>query len=69
MGTRGPLGQVSGSALVFSPVFQQHNWCMRTMWTSTQSELRELVWLASVVGVLSLLGTGLAVALAMVLVV
>jgi hypothetical protein len=39
------------------------------MWTSTtQSELREIVWLASVVG-LSILGTGLAVALAMVLVV
>lgn len=48
-------------------------WCgKRTMWTSTQteqSELRELVWLASVVGALSLLGTGLAVALALVLVV
>lgn len=42
------------------------------MWTSTsttQSELREIVWLASVVGALSILGTGLAVALAMVLVV
>jgi hypothetical protein len=40
------------------------------MWTSTtQSELREIVWLASVVSALSILGTGLAVALAMVLVV
>ena len=39
------------------------------MWTSAQSEVREIVWLASVVGVLSILGTGLAVALAMVLVI
>jgi hypothetical protein len=39
------------------------------MRTSTESELREIVWLASVVGALSILGTGLAVALAMVLVV
>ena|SRR5215813_1538255 len=39
----------------------------RTMWTSTQSELREIVWLASAVGALSILGTGLAVALALVL--
>jgi hypothetical protein len=40
------------------------------MWTSTtQSELREIVWLASVVSALSILGTGIAVALAMVLVV
>jgi hypothetical protein len=37
------------------------------MWRSTQSELREIVWLASVVGLLSILGTGLAVALALVL--
>jgi len=41
----------------------------RTMWTSAQSELREIVWLASVIGALSILGTGLAVALAMVLVI
>jgi hypothetical protein len=39
------------------------------MWTSAQSEVREIVWLASVVGALSILGTGLAVALAMVLVI
>jgi hypothetical protein len=37
------------------------------MWTSTRSELREIVWLASAVGALSILGTGLAVALALVL--
>jgi hypothetical protein len=37
--------------------------------STTQSELREIVWLASVVSALSILGTGLAVALAMVLVV
>ncbi len=39
------------------------------MWTSAQSEVREIFWLASVVGALSILGTGLAVALAMVLVI
>src|SRR5262245_57540528 len=69
MGTRGRLGRGSVSAYLVSHVFRQQMVRQRTMWFSTQSELRELVWLASVVGALSILGTGLAVALAMVLVV
>ena len=69
MGSPGLLGRVSGSALGFPLVFGNKMVRQRTMWTSTQSELRELVWLASVVGALSVIGTGLAVALAMVLVV
>jgi|RhiMethySRZTD1v2_1073278.scaffolds.fasta_scaffold210532_3 hypothetical protein len=60
-------------SLGFFSCLSATRWCgKQTMWTSTQteqSELRELVWLASVVGALSLLGTGLAVALALVLVV
>jgi hypothetical protein len=38
------------------------------MWISARNELREFVWLASMVSGLSLLGVGLAVALALVLV-
>ena len=54
---------------LFVPAFSKQDGA-EAMWTSTtQSELREIVWLASVVGALSILGTGLAVALAMVLVV
>jgi hypothetical protein len=54
---------------LFVPTFGKQDGA-EAMWTSTtQSELREIVWLASVVGALSILGTGLAVALAMVLVV
>lgn len=34
------------------------------MWNTLWEELREVVWLASVVGGLSVLGVGLAVALA-----
>jgi hypothetical protein len=38
------------------------------MWTSARKELRELLWLASMVSGLSLLGITLAVALALALV-
>jgi hypothetical protein len=34
------------------------------IWHTIQQEVREVVWLASVVGALSLLGVGLAVAVA-----
>ena len=34
------------------------------MWNTLWEELREVVWLASVIGSLSVLGVGLAVALA-----
>lgn len=34
------------------------------MWNTLWEELREMVWLASVIGGLSVLGVGLAVALA-----
>ena len=37
------------------------------MWNSVLNELRELVWLASMIVGLSLFGVGLAVALALVL--
>ena len=37
------------------------------MWDQVRNELRELVWLASMVGGLSLLGVVLAVALALML--
>ena len=39
-----------------------------TMWDQVRNELRELVWLASMVGGLSVLGVVLAVALALTLV-
>ena len=58
----------------FSHLYGFLLWASRLVWgtkqmrTSTESELREIVWLASVVGALSILGTGLAVALALVLV-
>lgn len=35
-----------------------------SIWTNIQQELREVVWLASVVAGLSLMGVGLAVAVA-----
>jgi hypothetical protein len=38
------------------------------MWNAMRSELREFVWLASMVGGLSVAGVGLAVVLAMALV-
>jgi hypothetical protein len=38
------------------------------MWNSVLSELREVVWLALMVGGVSMLGVGLAFALALVLV-
>jgi hypothetical protein len=34
------------------------------MWNAFWDELREIAWLASVIGILSVLGVGLAVALA-----
>jgi hypothetical protein len=40
----------------------------RAMWNVVRIELRELVWLALVVGGLSILGVGFAVGLAMALV-
>jgi hypothetical protein len=68
MGGAGLLRRLSQLPF-FVPGFNKQNGA-EAMWTSTtQSELREIVWLASVVGALSILGTGLAVALAMVLVV
>jgi hypothetical protein len=36
-----------------------------SFWSTIQQEIRELVWLASVVGGLSVLGVGLAVVVAM----
>jgi hypothetical protein len=36
----------------------------RQMWNAVREELREIVWLASVIGGLSAAGVGLAVALA-----
>jgi hypothetical protein len=66
---RGGASPSTIAAAFFVPGFNKQNGA-EAMWTSTtQSELREIVWLASVVGALSILGTGLAVALAMVLVV
>jgi hypothetical protein len=67
MGDAGHLRRLSGLPLWFLALKQDG---AEAMWTSTtQSELREIVWLASIVSALSILGTGLAVALAMVLVV
>ena len=40
----------------------------QAMWNAMRSELREFVWLASMVGGLSVAGVGLAVVLAMALV-
>jgi hypothetical protein len=45
-----------------------HAGSARTMWNSVLEELREFVWLAGVVGGLSALGVGLAVAVQLVLV-
>jgi hypothetical protein len=40
----------------------------KTMWNAVRNESRELIWLASMVSGLSLLGVGFAVGLALVLV-
>jgi hypothetical protein len=37
---------------------------VREMWNTLREELREMAWLASVIGGLSMLGVGIAVALA-----
>ena len=39
--------------------------CVMSMWNTIQQEMREVVWLASVVGGLSVVGVGLAVVVAM----
>jgi len=69
MGDAGLLCRLSQLRYFFVPALNKQAGA-EAMWTSTtRSELREIVWLASVVSALSILGTGLAVALAMVLVV
>jgi hypothetical protein len=53
--------------MLFAQGNPQTRGCFVSFWSAVRREMREVVWLASIVGGLSLLGVGLALAAALAL--